>query len=421
MTLTIFVTLIFTNQNTNTMKNFKKIIVLALAVFTICIAQAETPDTQRNVEGKTPWQIMQVTLYNHFVDTTALSVVSPIEAQLKSEIIPDLAKAYHVSQPVDLSQASTLGEVICVFMRQKYAGRSGEIYDYYKYRYSPRQIYGHYLERYPNSPYAEEMRLKGECLDLYYALNESEENHSWVLTYGSYSYCPFEGFTAIATINNTNLDYYSYLLSVEDWEDDYEIQGLVSPYSESGNSLLCFGNVGRYEPITVLLQGPATIRVLLEPGKYEWVKVENGNYDMTVICNEDKDWAEQVEEKISVEDAIYGMCWYSSFGYVNRWTDYSYSGNLDGRAEKEYISDLVAMVKDELTKLAALDYDISRHILMNFVDQVFSDSKSDAESLHEDLKDDEYLINIIDMLYGVFDDLMKEQEEDEVPFKTHDI
>lgn len=197
------------------MKNIKHLIAFLATILVFGTSQAATPAAHRSSRVKDPWQIMQSVLYNHFVDTTGLCVVTPIDASLLVEITPDLAKAFHVKEKVDLSHAETLGEVLCAFMMVKYAGRSGQTYDYYKYRYSDKLIYDKYLERYPDSPYAAEMRLKNECLKQYNAwLNSSDAYDCFlvILTYDS-SYCPYGGFAQLATLNNESRElaqYYVY-------------------------------------------------------------------------------------------------------------------------------------------------------------------------------------------------------------------
>ena len=186
------------------MKNIRHLIAFVATILVFVTAHAATPDAYRSSRGKDPWQIMKTILYNHFVDTTGLCVVTPIEAGLLVEITPDLARAFHVKEKVDLSHAETLGDVICAFMMVKYARQSGQTYDYYKYRYSNKMIYDKYLERYPDSPYAAEMRQKSECLKQYDAwLNclDANDYFSVILGYES-SHCPYGGFAYIATINN---------------------------------------------------------------------------------------------------------------------------------------------------------------------------------------------------------------------------
>ena len=130
------------------MKNIRHLIALMAAILTLGTARAGNLDIQRSKPGKDPWQIMQTILYNHHVDTTGLSVISPIDSALLVEILPDLKKAYHVDQESPyLNHSTLLGEVICSFMKVKYAGLKGETYDYYKLRYTPRRLYYYYLKK----------------------------------------------------------------------------------------------------------------------------------------------------------------------------------------------------------------------------------------------------------------------------------
>ncbi len=194
------------------MKNHRHLIIIMIAILTIGTVHAESLNLHCSGRNKDPWQIMLTTLYNHFVDTTGFCVVTPIDAYLLHEITPDLAKAFHVKENVDLSCASTLGEVICVFMQVKYAGCTGPTYDYYKYRYSTRLIYDSYLERYPDSPYAAEMRQKSECLKQYVAWSNcfnANDYLSVLLNYESNS-CPYSGFAYLALLNKESRDLGTY-------------------------------------------------------------------------------------------------------------------------------------------------------------------------------------------------------------------
>lgn len=186
------------------MKNSKTIItLLAIAVLAFGPLYAKNHHLQRSRQGKDPWQVMQTILYDHRMDTTNLSVESPIDYQFLLEILPDLEKAYQVKTNVYIDY-TTLGDVICAFMNAKYAHQSGETYDYYKTRYSSRPSYRHYLEKYPNSPYAEEMRLKMECIEQSRAWSSCDSIEEYYNVYNTYgpSHCPYGGFSSIAKMNN---------------------------------------------------------------------------------------------------------------------------------------------------------------------------------------------------------------------------
>ena len=217
------------------MKNIKHLIALLVAILVFGTTQAATPEAHRSSRGKDHWQMMQTVLYNHFVDTTGLCVVSPIQADLLVEITPDLAKAFHVKEKIDLSHAETLGEVICAFMMEKYAGRSGQTYDYYKYRYSDKMIYDKYLERYPNSPYAAEMRMKSECLKQYNAwlICFDENDYFSVLMNYESSYCPYGGFAQLASSNNESRELAVYYVKSALSQRDY-LYGF-DEYNQSDN------------------------------------------------------------------------------------------------------------------------------------------------------------------------------------------
>lgn len=177
---------------------------------------------------------MQTTLYNHDVDTIDLSVDSPIDFSLILEILPDLEKAYHVKTNIYYDY-TTLGDVICAFMNAQYAGCSGEIYDYYKIRYSSRPAYYQYLEKYPNSPFAEEVRLKMECVSQNRAWGKCDIMEDFVAVYNLYgpSYCPYGGFSNIAKRNNNLREYMAlYIDYYSSFTDDDKGLSFQGPYEQ---------------------------------------------------------------------------------------------------------------------------------------------------------------------------------------------
>lgn len=224
------------------MKDIKHLLMLTVALLTIGTSHAESLNRQRLSRSKDPWRIMQTILYNHFVDTTGFCVITPIDADLLYEITPDLAKAFHVKKKVDLSCASTLGEVICVFMQVKFAGCTGQTYDYYKYRYSTKLIYDSYLERYPDSPYAAEMRQKSECLKQYVAWSnclDANDYLSVLLNYESSS-CPYGGFVYLALLNKESRELGAYYvqnaISQSNYLYDYDYNDYDYNYNQYGGN-----------------------------------------------------------------------------------------------------------------------------------------------------------------------------------------
>ena len=235
------------------MKNIKHLIALVVVILVFGTAQAATSEAHRSSRRKDHWQIMQNVLYNHFVDTTDLCVVSPIDADLLVEITPDLAKAFHVKEKVDLSHAETLGEVICSFMMVKYAGQSGQTYDYYKYRYSDKMIYDKYLERYPDSPYAAEMRQKSECLKQYTAWSICYDENDYLAVLLNYEsrHCPYGGFSYLAALNNESRELAEYYIQsalsqknyLYDYDNGYILNDSNNLFEEDDDDS---NNLGKY-------------------------------------------------------------------------------------------------------------------------------------------------------------------------------
>ena len=436
------------------MKNIKHFIVLMAAIFTLGTVHAESFNTQRR--SKDPWRIMQTVLYNHFIDTTGLSIITPIDDNLLYEITPDLSKAFQVKERVDLSQANTLGDVICAYMQVKYAGRTGQTYDYYKFRYSHSLVHDKYLERYPDSPYATEMRLKGECLKQYSAwLNCYDVNDylDVLLKYKS-SNCPYGGFVSIASTNNElreqatyyvrnacshandsyfsgndynydfdydynynndydynyNNDYgYDYNYDFElgnpfysldgESDDDNTVANLLIPNSLIGHSALCLGNRGKDASITVSFDGPSAQSVVLDHGQYKWIDLENGKYEVSVTSSNGNVWTPSGKNSVAVENGVYMASWCDCNGMLfltNRYTD----DYLDKEANGKMAYSVVKRAIKELSELSELDRVIQKGLLMHYMQELldpYEQEQEEMEELYDELTDDN-----IDLLIDTF-------------------
>lgn len=433
------------------MKNIRHFLAIMVAILAMGTTHAESFNTNSSSRSKGPWQIMQTTLYNHYVDTTGLSIISPIDSDLLHTITPDLAKAYQVEEKIDLSHASTLGEVICDFMRVKYAGQSGQTYDYYKYRFSCNMVYDLYLERYPQSPYATEMRLKSECLKQYAAWTncyDTEDYLGVLLNYES-SYCPYGGFTNIALSNNESreqAEYYIYDLSKKNKsygetysEDGYgdlfnmgkglfedpddrgalynleeEVAILVTPNSYIGHSALCLGNMGKDASIVVSFDGPSTLKVVLGHGQYKWVDLENGEYEVAVTSSNGDVWTPLRNGKVSVENGVYMTSWCNHNGVQLLTDDQYYEDYVDAYANGEMCYSVVKRAVNELSELSELDHETLRGLLMQYIQnslEPYERNEKELEKYYNELTDDniDLFISIyqycLEMLLEEFDSI----------------
>ena len=374
------------------MKTFRHLITLMAVILTFGTVHAESHN--RINRNKDPWQILQITLYNHFVDTTGFSIVTPIDAELLHEITPDLAKAYQVKEKVDLSRASSMGDVICEFMRVKYAGRSGQTYDYYKYRYSRSLIHDQYLRKYPNSPYANEMRLKGECLQQYIDWSncyDAKDYFTVVMKYES-SYCPYGGFNNIALANNSSRAWATRYVQEElsqknhpyDNDDNvpfYEsfsddpVAILVTPNSIIGHSALCIGNLGDKASITVSFNGPSPINVVLDHGQYKWVDLKNGKYTVAVTSSNGNVWSPYGNNSVAVEDGVYMSYWCENNGKILSSSDTEALFYVDDDASEEMVLSVFQKTYGVLSELSKLDYETSKKLLIHYIQQTMDPEK----------------------------------------------
>ena len=371
------------------MKNIKTIIaLLAVVVLTCSALHAGNLNMQCSIPDKDPWQIMQATLYNHNMDTTDLSVESPIDFQFLLEILPDLEKAYQVKTNVYIDY-TTLGDVICAFMNAKYANRSGETYDYYKTRYSSRPSYRHYLEKYPNSPCAEEMRLKMECIEQSRAWSSCDSMEDYYNVYNTYGpgHCPYGGFFSIAKMNNLlreNIALYDEYSS--SWDHDgtsvydtladnsYEDinSSLVVPSKRIGHSVFFVGNSCKTISYTVSFIGASVIEVTLEPGQHEWIELENGKYKVKITSASGIEWWPYGIRGVVIEDAVYAGFWFD----YNFNIDFTEDVDYDSRAIDAMYVIVLRRGIDELTSIMQLDYETQRILVLRFMQKIYSGEKN---------------------------------------------
>lgn len=382
------------------MKNIRHIIALLAVVLTFGTAQAESPNIQRSRQGNDPWQILQITLYNHHVDTTGLSVESPIDSVLLFEILPDLKKAYHVDkESAYLSHSTMLGEVICSFMRVKYAGWKGEIYDYYRLRYSPRQLFVYYLNKYPNSPYAEEMRLKMECIDQSRAWRRCESMDDYYEVYSVYdvSYCPYSGFSNIAKRNNALrenmalfVEYYlpsnyeNHVLddTMEDNNFDNINSDLVVPCSKIGHSVFFVGNSYKAISYTISFIGPSVLKVALDPRQHQWIELENGLYKVKVTTASGIEWWPYGKEQFIIEDGVYAGFWFDYFGMTATMMDSVELEDYDQKTTDVMYNIMIRRAIKELSSLMQLDYETQKILIMHYLQKIYS-GKKDSDEINE--------------------------------------
>ena len=428
------------------MKNFRHLIAIMAVVFAFGTAQAETTNHRSN-RSKDPWQILMTTLDNHFVDTTDLCILSSFDDDVLNRITPDLAKAYQVKEKVDLSHALSLGDVICEFMRVKYAGRTGQTYDYYKYRFSNNLLYDQYVEKYPNSPYVTEMRLKSECLKQYSALlycYSAEDYLNVLLTYET-SNCPYGGFTNIASANNLSREYaalyiqsefeengnryggydnyynsygglyegtpdpYEDFYNPELFDDDYELAALLTPNSKIGTSTLCLGNMGNTASLTISFSGPSDFDVVLGQGQYKWIDLQNGKYKIVVTSDNGEIWSPEHND-VTVEDGMYMAYWCDYNGKLLSSADTGIDNYIDDNAGEEMISSILERAKIVLSDLLELDLETSKKLLIHYYQQLLDPDEQNTEEI--DLLYDGLTKDHIDLFINIFKWCLEELENE---------
>ncbi|MBO4658841.1 MAG: hypothetical protein J5637_04405 [Prevotella sp.] len=79
----------------------------------------------------------------------------------------------------------------------------------------------------------------------------------------------------------------------------------VGFYSHPGYSLICLGNIDKNNRMTISLKGPTGFSKTLAPGKYEWVRVRNGNYKILVQASKTENWWGNA----SFENKMYAGAW----------------------------------------------------------------------------------------------------------------
>ena len=403
------------------MRNIRIIIALLVVAMSLGTTQAETLKIQSSKQGKNPWQMMMFILYNHDVDTTGLSVESPIDSILFFEILPDLEKSYHTKTDLYYGYA-TLGDIICSFMKSKYEGRKGEVFDYYRFRYSSRPFYSYFLQRHPNSTHAEEMRLKLDCINQSHEWSRCRIKVDRIRIYNDFSvsYCPYDGFTNIAKKNNAMREKTAAYVE-QDWSeettDEYDYEDIttycVAPSGKFGNSAFLFGNSGILMSFSVSLEGASTHRFVLDHGQYQWVELENGRYEIKILFEDGREWWPFGSEMVNIEDGVYSFNCYDLVGapiQSNLQPDLFF---VDSKAVDEMYYQMAMRAVSELSKLSQLDHETRRKIMTTYLQKLYSkiEDKEELDQICEDYLCEENINETIGLIRDPFQTIVVSYEQ----------
>lgn len=158
-------------------------------------------------KSQDPWRTMMAVMSQLGMDTNGVSVATEVDKSMRFALLDAYKQAMKVKEYVALDPGVALGEYVSATVKVKYAKKKGEEWDYRKVQYGIDQWeMRDFLERYPQSEHADEIRAKAECLQQY---------KEWKLygTFGSgvtkmardypdNTVCPYEGYVPLARVQN---------------------------------------------------------------------------------------------------------------------------------------------------------------------------------------------------------------------------
>lgn len=171
--------------------------------------------------------------------------------------------------------------------------------------------------------------------------------------------------------------------------DKLEIIGISS---RQGYGLICFGNVGKSNDITVLLQGKTPVKVTLKPGQSQWVWAKNGEYKIFVTSSNGSEWEENGRGTVLVEDGVYHNSWYAWTSYFTHYSDEMREILYTDKEARDRIADeALWRVYEEMEKFEKTEIGVQKRMLKNCYRQYLEkeNDKEEYEKLCRDLEDDE--------------------------------
>lgn len=178
--------------------------------------------------------------------------------------------------------------------------------------------------------------------------------------------------------------------------------------SQQGYSLLCFGNIGINDDITVSLLGSSPVKVVLKPGQSHWAKVKNGQYKIYVTSSNGSKWEEKGHGNLYVEDGLYDEMWYSYTysTFIPTVTPTFDSKFIDRTAFNRISKEIDERIELEMKKLMKQDINSKRKVLRNVFRQFYEDNNNqqEYERMIRETEDDD---NVNDTLEYLFETMIE--------------
>lgn len=162
---------------------------------------------------------------------------------------------------------------------------------------------------------------------------------------------------------------------------------LLGISSRLGYGLICFGNVGKSNSITVLMQGKTPVKVTMKPGQSQWVWVKNGEYQIYVTSSNGSEWNENGRGKVLVEDGIYFNAWYAWTSFFNHNDAINEVLYTDRKACDKIANEVTQRIKSEHEKLEKLTIYEQKKMLKHYFRQE-EQNKEEYERICWDLEND---------------------------------
>lgn len=202
-------------------------------------------------KGDTPFGVFCNLWQEQNQKSQELTLLTPVPSEVLNQISPLLKKSLKVKTDVKYDLPTNVSGVLTTLLKEKYGKKSNEKNDFYAIQYSmDSSDFENYLNKYPNSKFADEAKARLECFkenELWEiaAKNKTREAYEAFANYCTdHSLVEYEGCEAISKNNHTSASAIAewYALSDRSKGNNPEIYNAYSKYiNKYGNSSIFSG------------------------------------------------------------------------------------------------------------------------------------------------------------------------------------
>lgn len=236
--------------------------------------ESNVPKVKKNGKPSRLDQFIEV-LETNGIETEGLTMETILPDSSLSQLTPQLKKKFNIRKDVIFPENANVSQALMTLMNAKYEKKNNKKANFFKIQYSlSDDDFAWYLEKYPNSRFAQEAYAKQQCTQQHEAWIEAfqEGNRDTYFAYGlqyfSSADCEYEGYELISHTDNMHAK------AIESW------QSLL----ESEREAIGVGD-----------------HVIKDCSKYNDYLEQYGHY--SVFLNEAKDSLNVCQERQAWEDA----------------------------------------------------------------------------------------------------------------------